>query len=105
MAHPDSLAAEKAGETAERIENTDSMDELDPLDVKVELSLGSREPTVSSVMLVLTVGGPHVELNATNGTVSVSWGGDHHTTHVNNEALCDEIHDFYARQMRDHYLA
>jgi len=105
MEHPDNLAAEQAVETAERIENADSMDELDPLDVNVEVSLGSREPTISNVTLVLGVGGPHVELNASRGTVSVSWGGDHHTTHVNNDALCDEIHDFYARQMREHYLA
>lgn len=101
----ENLAVDQAVSTAERIEDTDSMDELDPLDVEVTLSLGSREPTISDVTLVLGVGGPHVELNASRGTVSVSWGGDHHTTHVNNEPLCEEIHDFYARQMRDHYLA
>lgn len=101
----ENLAVDQAVSTAERIEDTDSMDDLDPLDVKVEVSLGTREPTISSVVLVLTTGGPHVELNASRGTVSVFWGGDYHTVHVNNEALCDEIHDFYARQMREHYLA
>lgn len=101
----DNLAVDQAVSTAERIEGMESIDELDPLDVKVELSLGAREPTITDVTLVLGVGGPRVELNASRGTVSVSWGSDYHTTHVNNESLCEQIHDFYVRQTRENHLA
>ena len=100
-----SLAVNEAIETAERIEDMDNMDELDPLDVKIETSIHGGSPTVGDVTLVLTTGGPHVEYCPTRGTVSVSWGGDYHTTHVNNDALNDEVDRFYTRQFEDHYLA
>jgi len=80
---------------AKRIEDMDSYEQLEPLEVKVECSL---DGTVREIVCVLTVGGPHVEVNVTNGTVTGYWGGDSHTTHVNNDSVLDVAHDSYKRQ-------
>lgn len=84
--------------TAERIEEYDSLEDIDPLDVKLTVEL---DGTVREVLLVLTVGGPYLEVNATNGTVYGSWGGETHRTHVNNEELLDRLHDYYSRHFEE----
>jgi len=84
---------------AKSIENMDSFHEMDPLEVKVVSSL---DGTVREIILVLTIGGPHIEVNVTNQTVLGSWGGDSHTTHVNNGPLCEAAHDFYKEQFESH---
>jgi len=83
--------------TAECIEDMDSFEDLDPLEVKV---ISSLDHQVREIILVLTVGGPHIEVNVSNGTVSGSWGSESHTTHVNNESLLDHLHDRYAEMYR-----
>ena len=83
--------------TAERIEEYDSPEQIDPLDVKLTVGL---DGTVRKVVLILCTGGPHIELNVSNGTVYGTWGGESHTTHVNNESLCDHLHKKYAELYR-----
>jgi len=89
------LITEKVVNTAERIEGMESGDELNRLDVEVTATLNGD---VKEIVLVLTVGGPYIEYNVTNGTVFGSWGGETHRTHVNNDALGNALHDRYARQ-------
>lgn len=82
--------------TAKRIENMDSYDDLDPLEVKVECSL---DGTVREIVCVTTVGGPHIEVNVTKGTVYGAWGGESHTVPImdsDTEAMLDAAHDRYA---------
>jgi len=80
--------------TAKRIENMDSIEDYDdPLDVRIVASL---DGTVREVITVESTGGPHIEINATKGTVSGSWGSDTHTTHVNNDDVLNQIHQRYS---------
>lgn len=88
------LITDEVVSTAERIEDMDSFEELEPLEVEIVSNL---QGDVKEVVLVLTVGGPYIEVNATNDTVSGSWGGDTHTTHVNNEAVLDAADNHYTR--------
>jgi len=88
--------------TAERMEQYDdpydAIDELQPLDVTAEVSLSAR--TYQDITLTVTVGGPKIEINVSNGTVTGYWGGDSHTTHFNNETVADGLHDYYVRQFQ-----
>jgi len=45
------------------------------LEIKRKQSLINGEWQTTSFTLVLTIGGPHVEVN-TNGALTVRWGGD-----------------------------
>lgn len=70
-----------------------SVDNVDPLEVKVECSL---DGTVRNITLVMTAGGPHIEVNVTSGTVKGYWGSEQHTAPImQNEQFCDELHEHY----------
>jgi hypothetical protein len=97
MSNSQELINEAVTDAAERLEGYDSPEEVDALDVKVVASL---DGDVREIHLILTTGGPHIELNATNCTVAGSWGGSTHNTHVNNEDLCNRLHDRYAEIFR-----
>jgi len=88
--------------TAERMESFDdpfnAIDELQPLDVTAEVSLSSD--SYRNITLTVATGGPRIEINVSRGTVSGYWGGDSHTTHFDNEAVADELHDYYVRQFK-----
>lgn len=89
------LIVDEVVSTAKRLEEMDIEDfesSGEVLDVKLTVFLNG---TVRKVVLVLTTGGPHIELNVSNGTVTGHWGSDSHTTHMDNEQLCDYLHERY----------
>lgn len=88
-------AADVAVRRAKSIENMDERDELDVLEVKVEASL---DGTAQQFIAVTTTGGPHVEVNVTNKTVTAHWGNDSHTTHVDDKGILDQLNRRYAAQ-------
>lgn len=88
--------------TAERIEEMNDADSLEPLDIKFTVNMRG---TVTEAIAVLTVGGPYIEVNLSNGTVHGSWGGDTHTTHVRNEDVLEVLEDRYTRQFEEVVLA
>lgn len=85
---------EKVVNTAKRWENEHDVCDIDPLDVKIKADL---DGTLREVIFVMTIGGPRIEVNVTKGTVTGSWGGDSHTTHIGGagESLCDFFHTHY----------
>jgi len=85
MGHPSE--AEIVGRTvrqAERLEDIDSVDEINILDVNYTVS---QRGDVTGVELTLTVGGPDIRVDALSGRVRGSWGGDTHTTHFDSEIV------------------
>lgn len=84
-------AIEQAVTTAERIEDMDSVEDLDILEHRISASL---DGTAREVVAVLTTGGPHVEVNLSTGTVTARWGGDSHTTHVDADAVLGAAEDW-----------
>jgi len=89
-------------DTVERIENMDSHHDMDPLEVKVTCLL---DGTVREIVCVLTVGGPHIEVNVSNGTVFGAWGGESHTVPImdsDTEAMLDSAHRYYKHQFEAH---
>lgn len=82
--------SEYVAREAERIEEMDNPDELDFLDAELSVSI---DGDVREVTLILTVGGPYVEVNATKGTIFGTWGGNKHTTHVDADGVLGAIED------------
>jgi len=82
---------------AERLEDIDSTEELNILEVNYTVS---GHGPVTGVELVLTVGGPDIRVQALNGTVRGSWGGDTHTTHFDSEVI-DQYARMLARQFEE----
>jgi len=79
---------------AERLEEIDGVDELNVLEINYEVN---ERAGVIGVELALTLGGPDVRVNALNGTVHGSWGGDTHTTHFDSDVV-EEYGRMLARQ-------
>lgn len=88
-------------DTAERLEEYDSIEDIDFLERKYECS---HDGTVREVTLVLTTGGPQIEVNCISGTVSGFWSGESHTTHVESIAV-DTAGDYYARVFEENFNA
>jgi hypothetical protein len=76
---------------ADRVESVDSIDELNILEVNYTVTEGVG---VKAVELVLTVGGPDVRVDALNGTIRGSWGGNTHKTHFENPTI-----EYHAREL------
>jgi len=85
---------------AERLEQIDSIEELDILEVNYTVNEGSG---VTGVELVLTVGGPDIRVEALRGIVRGAWGGDYHRVHCDSdvvEAYAEMLaNDFEARKL------
>lgn len=74
----------------------------EPLDIRVECSF---DGTVREVTLIITVGGPHIEIDLSSGTVRGHWGGDSHSAPImNNEWVCEDAFDYYARQFEENII-
>jgi len=78
---------------AEYLEDIDSVDEIDILEVNYTVS---GQVGVTGVELVLCVGGPDIRANAFSGNVRGSWAGETHTTHFESEIVKE-----YARMLAD----
>ena len=90
----DNLINDEVMSTVERIESADSIDNIDPLDVEYTVGIGGD---IREITLILTVGGPYIELNVTKGYVYGSWGDDTHTAPIfENEQLVDRLHEYYS---------
>ena len=88
--------------TAKRWEQCNSVDDIDELDVRVVAGI---DGTPREFIVVVTTGGPHIEVNVTNETVTGHWGSNSHTTHVNNEELCSRLHDMYRQLWNENIRA
>lgn len=86
-------------DTAERLEDEDDPERIDWLERKYEVS---HDATVREVTLVLTTGGPQIEVDCLSGRVRGYWGGDSHTTHVDSTAV-NTLGDLYARTFEENY--
>jgi len=85
MAHPSQ--SDIVGRTvrqAQRLEDIDSIEQLNILEVNYTVS---ESCGITGVELVLTVGGPDIRVNALAGTVHGAWGGDTHTTHFDSDVV------------------
>lgn len=102
MTKQQQMIAEEVVATAKRIEALEDPFELEPLEVKVEASL---DGTPRNIILVLTVGGPHIEVNATRGVVDGYWGGRSHSCHVNADLVLDELDDYYSTYWEENIIA
>jgi len=78
---------------AERLENIEDPDQLDILDVQFMVTTDCK---VVGVQFTMTIGGPNITVNALQGTVVGSWGGNTHTCHFVGDVVRD-----YARQLAD----
>lgn len=98
MAQNGDMITERVVSTAKRLEEYDSIDDVDPLSVNVEASL---EGDLREIIAVLGTGGPHIELRVNDGIVKGYWGGDQHTTHMDNEELCSQLWEHYSHYWKD----
>jgi hypothetical protein len=78
---------------AERLEKIDDPDEMHILDVTYTVTGDGK---VTGVQFLMTMGGPNITVNALQGTVVGSWGGNTHTTHFVGDVVRD-----YARHLAD----
>lgn len=97
------LIADRVVSTANDIEDCEDYEALDeylePLSVKVTSNL---EGAVSEVTLVVTVGGPSIEVECYSGVVRGSWGGETHSAPVfENEQLLEQLGARYERSWRE----
>jgi hypothetical protein len=90
---------ERVVETAKRLEGYDNPEQIDFLERKYEVS---HDATVREVTLILTTGGPQIEVDCLSGVVRGYWGKDSHTTHVESRAV-DAAGDLYARTFEENY--
>ena len=100
-AHPSE--SEIVGRTvrqAERLEEIDSIDEVDIHEVNYTVS---SYDCVTGVELVLTVGGPDIRIEALNGTIRGAWGGDTHITHFDSRVI-KQYGKMLARQFEEQNL-
>ncbi len=82
---------------AEYLEQIDSAEELNILDVNYTVNERSG---VTGVELVLTVGGPDIRVEALNSVVRGSWGGDRHRTHFDSDVV-EQYGDHLARSFEE----
>jgi hypothetical protein len=80
---------------AERLEDTDSWDDIEPLEVNYTVN---QRGTVTGVELVLTVGGPDIRADALTGVVTGSWGGETHRTHFDSDVVAE-----YGQMLADQF--
>jgi len=96
------LIVERVVDTANRWEEYDSVDDIDELDVRVTANL---DGTARKFVVVVTTGGPHIEVDVTNETVTGYWGANTHKTHFDNEELSDQLHNHYKRYWNENIRA
>lgn len=102
------MITERVVSTAERLEETsisdleEDTDPLDPLDVNATVN---ARGDITEITLVVTTGGPHIEVNLGNDTVTGYWGGKEHTTHYRNSDLSNYLWDYYHEFFEDIVLA
>ena len=85
--------------TAERLEDTDDPHAIDYLEYSFDVQ---PDATVNEVTLMVTTGGPQIEVNCLSGTVTGYWGGDRHTTHVESDAV-KELGYYLAERFEEEY--
>jgi hypothetical protein len=90
---------ERVVNTAKRLEDTDDPQAIDYLEYSFNVQ---PDATVNEVTLVLTTGGPQIEVNCLNGTVTGFWSGERHTTHVESEAV-KELGYYLADSFEEEY--
>jgi len=64
---------DRVNRTAEGLNADDRIQDKDILEIKYEVS---ESGTVTEVIAVLTVGGPHIEVECLRGVVSGQWSGE-----------------------------
>jgi len=64
---------DRVNRTAEGLNADDTLRDKDILEIKYEVS---ESGTVTEVIAVLTVGGPHIEVECLRGVVSGQWSGE-----------------------------
>jgi len=69
---------------AERLEGDQTLHQMDVLEHKYEVS---DSGTVTEVRAVLTVGGPHIEVECFAGVVVGRWSGESHRYPIDSEAV------------------
>ena len=73
-------------------------DAVDPLEVKATVSLDGY---IQDITLVLSTGGPHVEFDVSGGWLTCSWGNASTTRRILNEAVYEELDDYYHQQFEE----
>lgn len=76
--------------------------EIDPLDILVQANI---DGTVREVTLVVTTGGPHIEVNVTSQEIVGWWGGASHKSSYFNEKVSARIEDYVTTVWRETVLA
>lgn len=84
MSAPNEELVERVNALADRLEDLEDPDAIDYLDATVTADL---DGTLREVGVTLGTGGPHLELNTTQGWVQGFWAGDEHRVPVNSEAV------------------
>jgi len=87
MSMPDN-AVDAAVSAAERLESYESAEQVEPLEVLIETTLGG---SLQSITLVTSLGGPTIRVNLYQSTVTAVWGTESHTTHWDNDDLQSEL--------------
>jgi len=83
---------DKVVSTAKRIENIESEDEFEPVEVQFVVGLNG---TVQEVIAITATGGPHIEANLTTGSVHGRGYSNRHRTHFKRTDTIDCIEEFY----------
>jgi len=78
---------------AEGLEDEESLEAMDPLEIKYEVTEGGD---VTEVCVVLTVGGPHIEVECKSRCVVGHWSGESYRRCIESDA----VHD-YGRRLAD----
>ena len=76
---------------------------LHVLQVKAEVTL--RGNVSGGITLVLAMGGPHIEFDASNRRVNGRWGSHEATAMVSDREVCDAIESHYWRDFEEFVLA
>ncbi len=84
---------------AKRLEEIDSIDEINILEVNYTVS---SYGCVTGVELVLTVGGPDIRVEALNGTIRGAWEGDTHITRFDSQVI-EQYGKMLARQFEEEH--
>ena len=78
---------------AEALEGDETLEDLGVLEHRYEIT---DDGTVQEVRAVLTVGGPHIEVECLSGVVAGRWSGESHRRGVESEAV-----ERYGRRQAD----
>lgn len=105
MSDAKELIAEEVVNMAERIEALeDPHDDYieDPLEVKV---LAGIDGQPREIYIVLTVGGPHLEVALYSKTAQGSWAMEEHSCHINDDSgVLDYWADYYTDYWEDNVI-